>query len=354
MIDVLAYLAFCLLGMLFGLAFAADFWVDRKGSRVSSKVAGATNILVGFIPLITEKLGYNVPDGLTTAFFAFFGGTAVITVVTVSGYSQFTLIRAGKHAGSTCTWVDVLLRGYTDVKLEIDGLIRKRQVLIDSINESIVRKSPEAIATFLPRFADTILVRVPARFSSLISKEKSSPAELAAAFRTAASMMLLSIHAAIPVTYSRFSLRMYDEKTDQMICILCTDQYGNRPSPIKMSKPNMIMKSMEQRGTAIYSENKGAHQDTDAHTIVSKDRPFSEYVTQAIGSQQIAGVGKRPVFSVNMDVWPEYSLMLNYLAKTGIFLLIGKAIANLYDNEILTKVKDRLLTESTEKEQTDD
>lgn len=335
--------AFGFLAVLFAVAFTADYWVDRRG-RLSSKVAGATNILVGFIPLATEKLGLDIPEGVTTTYFVIFGASALLAIASVTIYSQATIVRRGQNAGSTCTWVDVLYRGYTAVKNEVDEAIREEAKRQKEVEREVHEAAPEAIAEFLPKFVNDIFVQVPNALPKVKPTDETLES-LAATFRATASRMLMAIHQAIPDTYSRFTLRAYDGAGDQMVCICCTDNYYKRPSPIKMSGSNMIARSMELRGTAIYTENKSYHQDTDQRTIIRPDRKYAEYVTQAIGVQIVNGGKERPVFSINMDVWPEYSLSLRYLAKTGFFGLVGKAIENLYSSDMFETKKELLLKE---------
>jgi len=343
----LAYFAFIVLGILFGIAFIADFWGLRKG-KVSSKIAGATNILVGIIPLISSKIGYELPMSLSWVFFIAFGATSITVLITVTAYCQKKILAKSQYLNITFTWIDVLFHGYAEVKNRIDLQIEENQKSIDNKANAILSHAPDAIAEFLPKFIFDLFVSIPKEITETEIPE--TEFSIADRFITGATWMLQCIHGIIPQTYSRFSLRAYDKDLDQMICISCTQPEENKyPSPIIMPKTNMIMRSIEIGKTAIYSENKNYHQDTNEHTIIRSDKRYDDYITQAIGVHEINEKERRSLFSVNMDVWAEYIPLLRLLAKLGIFKTFGKAIENLYNSDIFINKKDLLFKQLIDK-----
>ncbi len=345
----MAEISFGVLGILFGIIFMADYWVGREGKK-SLKYIGLLNILIGVIPLIASKFEIGIPVSATYWFFLALGGTSLVTLAIILVVSR-TLIRAGRSYGVMITGLDVLIRGYQATKADVDKGNQDHKKRQEELRAIQANNEYSRLPNFLSKFAKDIFIQIGDALDE-VSVSQQSRTPLADKFLSIASYILLAVHTYIPRTFCRASIRVYDEAKDEMVCIHSIQSSDNPlPGPIPMKERNMIQRSMELRGTAIYSENSEYHYRTGADTICGADSSLNDYATQYVMWKNNDQTSGRAAFSVVLDVDENRIPDLKLLAKVGVFNLIGVAIAGIVRREFRGREKEltfQLLTKYNE------
>jgi hypothetical protein len=118
---------------------------------------------------------------------------------------------------------------------------------------------------------------------------------------------------------ARFSIREFDQGTNSMKCVACTDA-KSPPAPIPLSKKNLISLSVEKRGPVLYSRNMDWHCKGNGSIEEGK---YNNYVSHCL----LKSENNKPYISICLDVKGEKaSDRLTTLFDSNILAIIFKAL----------------------------
>lgn len=245
-------------------------------------------------------------DGLQLSiFYVCLGLGLLLFIIMIKIWHHFYMQRISSKILKTDSFEfwDLIYRGYGAFKKTIDTSI-KAKIEANKKEEKTFRALNKELKNTLPQYIQLIYNNI----------DKPQDAKAYCYF-----IMEAFVNTFLSKADARFTLREFDETTNSMVSFWSTVQ-DQLPAPIPLDKKNMIKRSIDIDGPAIYSNNKSYHQKGNGSIECGK---YDEYVSACLVKQKCGS----PLFSVSIDVrGTKARQRLLALVDSNIFTIVCQAM----------------------------
>ncbi len=296
----------CSIAVLMSLFFTLDLIVaPKKGKYYVRNFVSLVGVTVPGIYESVANTNSEILGHWNEYFFPSFG-ISFLVFMTVAYIAFYHRLMNDLHRQDgvvvVFTFMTLLEKGYSNFQDEVNKEIKKAV----ANNSRIITTGLNAMAEHIPRYFEDLLL-------ALVDKEDDYDLE------DYVQLVLFSfIEHFLNHNDARFTLRAYDSETDSMVATLCTSR-DTTPSPIPVSKKNLITLSMQKKLPLLYSMNKDHHFETNGSI---KGKKYDDYVTYCIVSDR-----KKPLISLNLEVKGKSNVKrLKAMVTSTIFTIVCDAI----------------------------